>query len=412
MKSGFIKHIVYLQKKREAIEKEWQAENTPEKKEARASRVTPRQRKPRLYRHEALAVYVPPAKRSSSAVSEEAAPKGSDSDLITPAPTAHMGSSEAGVVGTEMTATMQAGEELAAEIAKKTENLSMTMPTPTQTTIAPTPMAATTAAIMRASLETKAPAPRGAAVAAVKLFAAAIPTTCSAGRAVPVAAKDKVLIYIYSFLSEHSLCFDVTDFGIPKSCLLLAFSKHKISIFIIQFISLYLFKVTKKREHKGGQASGNKFKREQSNDGEDCSMPQQLSRQGRPLRHQQQSQPQPQSQPLSQSQSQSQSQLQPPKQQLHPEKEQQNSHAPTTTIQGPEGRKAAHQAKQLYVPRHRRPVLARLDVEVSPGKMEALMVHEGDDVVSVVKMFAARVHLKDEYVLPLIDMANKAKVNE
>ena len=73
---------------------------------------------------------------------------------------------------------------------------------------------------------------------------------------------------------------------------------------------------------------------------------------------------------------------------------------------------ALRRQQQLYVPRHRRAVLARLDVEVAPGKTEALTVHEGDDVAAVVKMFTARFHMKEDYVQPLIEMASKVQGKE
>lgn len=64
------------------------------------------------------------------------------------------------------------------------------------------------------------------------------------------------------------------------------------------------------------------------------------------------------------------------------------------------------EAAPVYVPRHRRPVLLQLNVEVSAGQQEVLVVHEGDDVPTIVRRFAARFHMKDSHIAPLIELAS------
>ena len=57
-------HIVYLQKSRDAYEREWQQQQTKEKREERAAKVKAQSSEPRIAK-EYAPVYVPPGKRSA-----------------------------------------------------------------------------------------------------------------------------------------------------------------------------------------------------------------------------------------------------------------------------------------------------------------------------------------------------------
>lgn len=73
----------------------------------------------------------------------------------------------------------------------------------------------------------------------------------------------------------------------------------------------------------------------------------------------------------------------------------------------------SHEQQRLYVPRHRRQVLVQMNVETSPGQLNMLVVHDGDDISSIVYQFAARFGMKESHADALLDLvaAERAKAN-